>query len=180
VNCPCSHRWAQAFLWQEPAADSRVATVSPKAMPPGLFRSLFFIIFAEYNAPVRYTLAARHLWPKFRRTQIAAGGFRGESAAAIVAAGADLVAFGRHFTRTPTCPNGSSGADCRSTATIVRPSTAAMAEVTSIIRCTSRPRGSRRVDSANTERHERRSGSESSRARAACMSAIAKPSLNRS
>jgi N-ethylmaleimide reductase len=41
---------------------------------------------------------------KFRRTQIAAGGFRGESAAAIVAACADLVAFGRHFTPNPDVP----------------------------------------------------------------------------
>jgi len=36
---------------------------------------------------------------------IAAGGFNGESAAAIVAAGdADLVAFGRHFIANPDLP----------------------------------------------------------------------------
>jgi N-ethylmaleimide reductase len=47
-------------------------------------------------------IAARHLRPKFSRTLIAAGGFTGESAEAIVAAGdADLVAFGRYFISNP-------------------------------------------------------------------------------
>jgi N-ethylmaleimide reductase len=53
------------------------------------------------QAPV----AAQHLRQKFSRTLIAAGGFTGESAAAIVAAGdADLVAFGRHFIANPDLP----------------------------------------------------------------------------
>jgi N-ethylmaleimide reductase len=53
------------------------------------------------QAPV----AAQHLRQKFSRTLIAAGGFTGESAAAIVAAGdADLVAFGRHFISNPDLP----------------------------------------------------------------------------
>jgi len=50
-------------------------------------------------------IAAQHLRQKFSRTLIAAGGFTGESAAAIVAAGdADLVAFGRHFIANPDLP----------------------------------------------------------------------------
>jgi N-ethylmaleimide reductase len=50
-------------------------------------------------------IAVRHLWPKFSRAPIAAGGFTGDSAAAIVAAGdADLVAFGRHFISNPDLP----------------------------------------------------------------------------
>jgi N-ethylmaleimide reductase len=50
-------------------------------------------------------IAAQHLRRKFGRTLIAAGGFTGESAAAIVAAGdADLVAFGRHFISNPDLP----------------------------------------------------------------------------
>jgi N-ethylmaleimide reductase len=49
--------------------------------------------------------AARQLRQKFNRTLIAAGGFTGESAAALVAAGdADLVAFGRHFISNPDLP----------------------------------------------------------------------------
>ena len=53
------------------------------------------------HAPV----AAQHLRQKFSGTLIAAGGFTGESAAAIVAAGdADLVAFGRHFLSNPDLP----------------------------------------------------------------------------
>jgi N-ethylmaleimide reductase len=49
--------------------------------------------------------AAQHLRQKFSRALIAAGGFTGESAAAIVAAGdADLVAFGRHFIANPDLP----------------------------------------------------------------------------
>jgi N-ethylmaleimide reductase len=56
---------------------------------------------AKGQAPV----AAQHLRQKFSRTLIAAGGFAGESAAAIVAAGdADLVAFGRHFIANPDLP----------------------------------------------------------------------------
>jgi len=56
---------------------------------------------ANGQAPI----AAQHLRRKFRRTLIAAGGFTGESAAAIVAAGdADLVAFGRHFIANPDLP----------------------------------------------------------------------------
>ena len=43
--------------------------------------------------------------PKFSRTLIAAGGFTGESAEDIVAAGdADLVAFGRYFISNPDLP----------------------------------------------------------------------------
>ncbi len=50
-------------------------------------------------------IAAQHLRQKFSRALIAAGGFTGESAAAIVAAGdADLVAFGRHFISNPDLP----------------------------------------------------------------------------
>lgn len=53
------------------------------------------------QAPV----AAQQLRRKFSRTLIAAGGFNGESAAAIIAAGdADLVAFGRHFIANPDLP----------------------------------------------------------------------------
>jgi N-ethylmaleimide reductase len=53
-------------------------------------------------------IAVRHLRPKFSRALIAAGGFTGDSAAAIVAAGdADLVAFGRHFISNPDLPRGS-------------------------------------------------------------------------
>src|SRR4029077_9229821 len=56
---------------------------------------------SEGQAPV----ASQHLRQKFSRTLIAAGGFNGESAAAIVAAGdADLVAFGRHFIANPELP----------------------------------------------------------------------------
>jgi N-ethylmaleimide reductase len=56
---------------------------------------------AKGQAPI----AARQLRQKFRRILIAAGGFNGESAAAIVAAGdADLVAFGRHFIANPDLP----------------------------------------------------------------------------
>jgi N-ethylmaleimide reductase len=56
---------------------------------------------AKGQAPI----AAQHLRQKFSRTLIAAGGFTGESAAAIVAAGdADLVAFGRHFIANPDLP----------------------------------------------------------------------------
>jgi N-ethylmaleimide reductase len=56
---------------------------------------------AKGQAPV----AALQLRQKFSRTLIAAGGFNGESAAAIVAAGdADLVAFGRHFIANPDLP----------------------------------------------------------------------------
>jgi N-ethylmaleimide reductase len=50
-------------------------------------------------------IAAQHLRRKFGRSLIAAGGFTGESAAAVVAAGdADLVAFGRHFISNPDLP----------------------------------------------------------------------------
>jgi N-ethylmaleimide reductase len=50
-------------------------------------------------------IAAQHVRRKFRRTLIAAGGFTGESAAAVVAAGnADLVAFGRQFISNPDLP----------------------------------------------------------------------------
>src|SRR6202795_2222428 len=56
---------------------------------------------AKGHAPI----AAQHLRQKFSRTLIAAGGFTGESAAAVVAAGdADLVAFGRHFISNPDLP----------------------------------------------------------------------------
>src|SRR4029077_8662717 len=56
---------------------------------------------AKGQAPI----AAQHLRQKFSRTLIAAGGFTGESAAAIVAAGdADLVAFGRHLIAHPELP----------------------------------------------------------------------------
>jgi N-ethylmaleimide reductase len=56
---------------------------------------------AKGQAPI----AAQHLRRKFSRTLIAAGGFTGESAAAIVAAGdADLVAFGRQFISNPDLP----------------------------------------------------------------------------
>jgi N-ethylmaleimide reductase len=56
---------------------------------------------AKGQAPV----AAQQLRRKFSRTLIAAGGFTGESAAAIVATGdADLVAFGRHFIVNPDLP----------------------------------------------------------------------------
>jgi N-ethylmaleimide reductase len=56
---------------------------------------------AKGQAPV----AAQQLRQKFSRTLIAAGGFNGESAAAIVAAGdADLVAFGRLFIANPDLP----------------------------------------------------------------------------
>jgi N-ethylmaleimide reductase len=50
-------------------------------------------------------IVAQHLRRKFSCTLIAAGGFTGESAAAIIAAGdADLVAFGRHFISNPDLP----------------------------------------------------------------------------
>jgi N-ethylmaleimide reductase len=50
-------------------------------------------------------IAAKHLWPKFSRTLIAAGGFNPDSAEAIIASGdADLVAFGRHFISNPDPP----------------------------------------------------------------------------
>src|SRR5258706_11349610 len=50
-------------------------------------------------------IAAQHLRQKFSRALIAAGGFTGESAAAIVAAGdADLLPFGRHFIANPDLP----------------------------------------------------------------------------
>jgi N-ethylmaleimide reductase len=50
------------------------------------------------HAPV----AVKYLRPHFTGAIIAAGGFDGESAEAIVASGdADLVAFGRHFTSNP-------------------------------------------------------------------------------
>jgi N-ethylmaleimide reductase len=56
---------------------------------------------AKGQAPI----AAQHLRQKFSRILIAAGGFIGESAAAIIAAGdADLVAFGRHFISNPDLP----------------------------------------------------------------------------
>jgi N-ethylmaleimide reductase len=56
---------------------------------------------AKGQAPV----AAQQLRRKFSRILIAAGGFTGESAAAIVATGdADLVAFGRHFIANPDLP----------------------------------------------------------------------------
>jgi len=56
---------------------------------------------AKGQAPI----AAQHLRQKFRRTLIAAGGFTGESAGAIIAAGnAELVAFGRHFISNPDLP----------------------------------------------------------------------------
>ena len=56
---------------------------------------------AKGQAPI----AAQHLRQKFSRTLVAAGGFTGESAGAIVAAGdADLVAFGRHFIANPDLP----------------------------------------------------------------------------
>src|SRR6201997_4202968 len=56
---------------------------------------------AKGQAPV----AALQLRQKFSRTLIAAGGFNGASAAAIVAAGdADLVAFGRLFIANPDLP----------------------------------------------------------------------------
>jgi N-ethylmaleimide reductase len=50
-------------------------------------------------------IAAQHLRRKFSRTLIAAGGFRADTAAAIIAAGdADLVAFGRYFISNPDLP----------------------------------------------------------------------------
>jgi N-ethylmaleimide reductase len=50
-------------------------------------------------------IAAQHLRRKFNRTLIAAGGFKADAAAAIVAAGnADLVAFGRYFISNPDLP----------------------------------------------------------------------------
>lgn len=56
---------------------------------------------AKGQAPV----AAQQLRQKFNRILIAAGGFNGESAAAIIAAGdADLVAFGRLFIANPDLP----------------------------------------------------------------------------
>ena len=56
---------------------------------------------AKGQAPI----AAQHLRQKFNRTLIAAGGFTGESAAAIIAVGdAELVAFGRHFISNPDLP----------------------------------------------------------------------------
>jgi len=59
----------------------------------------------EEIAQGRAPIAAQHLRKKFSRTLIAAGGFSGDSAAAVVAAGdADLVAFGRHFIANPDLP----------------------------------------------------------------------------
>lgn len=50
-------------------------------------------------------VATRYLRPHFRGAIIAAGGFNGDSARAIVESGdADLVAFGRHFTSNPDLP----------------------------------------------------------------------------
>jgi N-ethylmaleimide reductase len=50
-------------------------------------------------------VASKYLRPHFSGPIIAAGGFDGDSAEAIVAAGdADLVAFGRHFTSNPDLP----------------------------------------------------------------------------
>jgi N-ethylmaleimide reductase len=55
----------------------------------------------EGHAPV----AVKYLRPHFTGPIIAAGGFDGASAAAIVASGdADLVAFGRHFSSNPDLP----------------------------------------------------------------------------
>ena len=51
-------------------------------------------------------VAAKHLRQHFRGTLIAAGGFTGESAEAILQAGdADAVAFGRAFISNPDLPN---------------------------------------------------------------------------
>ncbi len=59
----------------------------------------------EEIAHGRAPIAAQHLRPLFSRTLIAAGGFGGESAEAIVASrDADLVAFGRHFISNPDLP----------------------------------------------------------------------------
>jgi N-ethylmaleimide reductase len=56
---------------------------------------------ANGHAPI----AAQHLRRKFSRKLIAAGGFKADAAAAIVAAGdADLVAFGRYFISNPDLP----------------------------------------------------------------------------
>jgi N-ethylmaleimide reductase len=56
---------------------------------------------AKGQAPI----AAQYLRQKFNRTLIAAGGFTGQGAATVVAAGdADLVAFGRHFISNPDLP----------------------------------------------------------------------------
>ena len=50
-------------------------------------------------------VAVKYLRPHFSGAIIAAGGFDGESAEAVVASGdADLVAFGRHFTSNPDLP----------------------------------------------------------------------------
>ncbi|NYH16500.1 alkene reductase [Paraburkholderia bryophila] len=50
-------------------------------------------------------VAVKYLRPHFSRPIIAAGGFDGDSAEAIVASGdADLVAFGRHFSSNPDLP----------------------------------------------------------------------------
>jgi len=38
-----------------------LALFSRMTMPPGLFLSQILIIFAEYNAPVRWPIAAQHL-----------------------------------------------------------------------------------------------------------------------
>ena len=55
----------------------------------------------EGHAPV----ATKYLRPHFSGPIIAAGGFDGESAEAIVASGdADLVAFGRHYSSNPDLP----------------------------------------------------------------------------
>jgi len=53
----------------------------------------------------RPPVAVKFLRPHFAGSIIAAGGFDGESAEAVVASGdADLVAFGRHFTSNPDLP----------------------------------------------------------------------------
>jgi N-ethylmaleimide reductase len=60
----------------------------------------------ELIADGQEAVAAVHLRPKFSRTLIAAGGFDGDSAEAIVATGhADLVAFGRSFIANPDLPD---------------------------------------------------------------------------
>jgi N-ethylmaleimide reductase len=59
----------------------------------------------EETAKGQAAVASQYLRPMFSRALIAAGGFTGESASAIVATGdADLVAFGRHFISNPDLP----------------------------------------------------------------------------
>lgn len=94
-------------------------------------------------------VAAKHLRSIFRGTLIAAGGFDGAGAEAIIESGdADVVAFGRAFIANPTCRNGC-GSVCRSTRMIAPLSTAAMPVATPTTRPTAAPDQPSRIPMGN-------------------------------